>query len=219
MHFRMTVVTFVPALSGLDVHPNLLDMRECAGKCLRGEDALQLVAPRHMQADSSRRESSVAQASGLEGASHVKVCSRLSTLLDSTGSVERQYRARGFRASRSSQPNLSVYQFAVGYIGRDAGGCNRAPEWWALLFFWTPKPPVDALACMTEHAQAKPRPTVKTSSAPAPPTLGRRLVAHVGGRAQSPALVLARGSPSGQDPRLQAAHSRPEYVQHRRLSW
>lgn len=42
-------------------HPNLLDMRECAGKCLSREDALQLVPQRHMQADISRVESLVAQ--------------------------------------------------------------------------------------------------------------------------------------------------------------
>jgi hypothetical protein len=62
VHVRMTVVTFVPVLLGLDVHPNLLDMRECAGKCLSGEDALQLVPPRHMQVDISRGDSLVAQA-------------------------------------------------------------------------------------------------------------------------------------------------------------
>jgi hypothetical protein len=59
-----TVVTSGPRVSGLNVHPNLLDMRECAGKCLGGEVALQLVAPRHIQAgvgSISRGVSPVAQ--------------------------------------------------------------------------------------------------------------------------------------------------------------
>lgn len=51
----MTVVTRFPRVR-LGVHPNLLDLRGCAGNCLSGKSAFQLVAPRHMQVDIWRGE-------------------------------------------------------------------------------------------------------------------------------------------------------------------